>query len=105
VSPNIKAAFRGLARGLGDNFSVQYQGLHDIIREQENLNSNGLCALIRSLNEISSQFEDASPNFAVVLGRRLKSLAAAGSTFFGWMTPFDWFSLSLRFWAGAQPAA
>ena len=25
----------------------------------------------------------------------------AGSTSFGWMTPFDWFSFSLRFWAGA----
>jgi hypothetical protein len=25
----------------------------------------------------------------------------AGSTSFGWMTPSDWFSFSLRFWAGA----
>ncbi len=28
-------------------------------------------------------------------------LSMAGSTSFGWMTPFDWFSFSLRFWAGA----
>jgi hypothetical protein len=25
----------------------------------------------------------------------------AGSTSFGWMTPFDWFSFLLRFWARA----
>jgi hypothetical protein len=29
----------------------------------------------------------------------------AGSTSFGRMTPFDWFSLSLRFWAGTAGLA
>ena len=29
----------------------------------------------------------------------------AGSTSFGWMTPFDWFSILLRSWAGAVGSA
>jgi hypothetical protein len=47
------------------------------------------------------------PGGGTTLGSRAFGVgfSMAGSTSFGWMTPFDWFSSLLRFWAGALDLA